>query len=184
MPPVNVISVASLLELNGVDPNDVQIVPYAYDPTPLITGQIDASVDFTTNVPFSIQQAGKEAYSFLLYDYGLTIYNDTVVVTDATLARRRSELVAFLRASRKGWNENFRYPDAWILKLGDSWLRDNDRSFENELFFDLAQQPLIEHPDGVFSMTEDDIAKNIEALARIGIRAPREVFDTSLLAEI
>jgi NMT1/THI5 like len=135
-------------------------------------------------VPFTIEQAGKEAHSFLLYDHGLTIYNDTVVVTEATLAERRSELVAFLRASRQGWNENFRYPNAWALKLGKSRLRGNGRSFENELFFNLVRQPLIEHPDGVFSMTEDDIAKNIEALARIGIRAPREVFDTTLLAEI
>jgi NMT1/THI5 like len=37
VPPVNAISVAAMLELNGVDPNQVRIVPYAYDPTPLIT---------------------------------------------------------------------------------------------------------------------------------------------------
>ena len=60
-------------------------MPYAYDPTPLIKGEIDASLDFTTNVPFTIKQAGEEAVSFLLYDFGFTIYNDTVVVTEDTL---------------------------------------------------------------------------------------------------
>jgi hypothetical protein len=59
-------------------------VPYAYDPTPLIQGEIDASLDFTTNVPYTISQQGVEATSFLLYDFGFTIYNDTVVVTEET----------------------------------------------------------------------------------------------------
>ena len=84
--------------------------PTAYDPTPLIKGEIDASLDFTTNVPFTIEAAGAEAVSFLLYDFGFTIYNDTVVVTEETLKTKRKELVAWLRASRKGWEENFEGP--------------------------------------------------------------------------
>ena len=56
VPPVNVISVNAMLALNGIDPANVNIVPYAYDPTPLIKGEIDASLDFTTNVPYTISQ--------------------------------------------------------------------------------------------------------------------------------
>ena len=104
MPPVNVISVEAMLKLNNIDKAQVNIVPYAYDPTPLIKGEIDASLDFTTNVPFTIEQAGEKATSFLLYDFGFTIYNDTVVVTEETLKTKRKELVAWLRASRKGWD--------------------------------------------------------------------------------
>ena len=33
-------------------------------------------------------------------------------------------------------------------------------------------------------MTEDDIAKNIEALAQVGIKATHDMFDTTVLAEI
>ena len=73
VPPVNVISVNAMLSLNGIDPASVNIVPYAYDPTPLIKGEIDASLDFTTNVPYTISQQGVEATSFLLYDFGFTI---------------------------------------------------------------------------------------------------------------
>ena len=75
VPPVNVISVEAMLKISGVDRAKVNIVPYAYDPTPLIKGEIDASLDFTTNVPFTIKQAGQEAVSFLLYDFGFTIFN-------------------------------------------------------------------------------------------------------------
>ena len=85
VPPVNVISVEAMLKINNIDKDKVHIVPYEYDPTPLIKGEIDASLDFTTNVPYTIKQAGEEATSFLLYDFGFTIYNDTVVVTEDTL---------------------------------------------------------------------------------------------------
>ena len=102
-----------MLKISGVDRASVNIVPYAYDPTPLIKGEIDASLDFTTNVPFTIKQAGADATSFLLYDFGFTIFNDTVVVTEETLKTKRKEIVSFLRASRKGWEENLKDPAAY-----------------------------------------------------------------------
>lgn len=184
VPPVNVISVEAMFKLNGIDKGAVRIVPYAYDPTPLIKGEIDASVDFTTNVPFTIEQAGKKAVSFLLYDFGFTIYNDTVVVTADTLRDRRPDLVAFLRASRKGWTQNLEDPTVWPPRFEQSWFKGNGRTVENEVYFNQAQKPLIDHPAGIFAMTEEDIASNIAALAQIGIEAPRDVFDTSLLAEV
>jgi ABC-type nitrate/sulfonate/bicarbonate transport system substrate-binding protein len=184
VPPVNTISVEAMLKLNDIDPGDVRIVPYAYDPTPLISGEIDASIDFTTNVPYTIEQAGKAATSFLLYDYGFTIYNDTVVVMEETLATKRAELVAWLRASRRGWDENFVDPLAWPQRFADTWFKGTGRTIANEEFFNQAQQPLMEHPDGFFAMTEEAIQANLDALAQIGIEGSRDMFDTTLLEEI
>ena len=184
VPPVNTISVEAMLKLNDIDPGDVRIVPYAYDPTPLISGEIDASIDFTTNVPYTIEQAGKAASSFLLYDFGFTIFNDTVVVLEETLATKRPELVAWLRASRRGWVENFKDPTAWPPRFADTWFQGTGRTIENEIFFNEAQQPLMEHSDGFFAMTEEAIQANLDALAQIGIEGDREMFDTTLLAEL
>lgn len=184
VPPVNTISVEAMLRLNNIDKAQVNIVPYAYDPTPLIKGEIDASIDFTTNVPYTIEQAGAKATSFLLYDFGFTIYNDTVVVTDDTLKNRRADLVKWLRASRKGWVENLKDPNAYPPKFKDSWFAGTGRTIENELYFNNAQKPLIEHPAGIFAMTDEDIQKNLDALAQIGIKGSRDMFDTTLLAEI
>lgn len=184
VPPVNVISVEAMLAANDIARDQVNIVPYAYDPTPLIKGEIDASVDFTTNVPYTIKLAGEEATSFLLYDHGYTVFNDTVVVTEDVLASRRGELVAFLRASRKGWEENLvdpaKYPPTWA----DTWFAGTGREIDNEVFFNTAQKPLIEAEGGIFAMSEDAIAANIEALAKVGIAATRDHFDTTLLEEI
>lgn len=184
VPPVNVISVEAMLKISGVDRGAVNIVPYAYDPTPLIKGEIDASLDFTTNVPFTIQQAGPEATSFLLYDFGYTVFNDTVVVTTDTLAAKRAELVAFLRASRKGWDDALADPATVPPTFADSWFAGTGRSIENEVYFNTAQKPLIEAPGGIFSMSEEAIAANIEALSAVGIIATRDMFDTTLLEEI
>lgn len=184
VPPVNVVSVEAMLKISGVDRAQVNIVPYAYDPTPLIKGEIDASLDFTTNVPFTIKQAGVEATSFLLYDFGFTTFNDTVVVTEETLKTKRAEIVKFLRASRKGWEENLKDPSVYPPTFAETWFKGTGRSIENEVYFNTAQKPLIEAAGGIFSMSEEDIEKNIKALAAVGITAKREMFDTTLLAEI
>lgn len=184
VPPVNVISVEAMLKMNGIEPGQVNIVPYAYDPTPLVKGEIDASLDFTTNVPFTIQQAGEEATSFLLYDFGYTIYNDTVVVTEQVLAEKRDLLVAWLRASRKGWEENLADPSVWPPKFADTYFKGTGRSIENELYFNEAQKPLMESPEGYFALTEDGIEKCLSALGEVGIVGNTDMFDTSLLAEV
>jgi len=184
VPPVNVISIEAMLKINNIDKSKVNIVPYAYDPTPLIKGEIDASLDFTTNVPYTIKTQGAEATSFLLYDFGYTLYNDTVVVTEDTLKAKRKELVAWLRASRKGWAENLKDPAAYPPKFADSWFKGNGRNNDNEVFFNTAQKPLIDTPAGIFAMTPEDIDKNIAALGQVGIKATKDMFDASLLAEI
>jgi ABC-type nitrate/sulfonate/bicarbonate transport system substrate-binding protein len=157
---------------------------YAYDPTPLIKGEIDASLDFTTNVPYTISQQGAEATSFLLYDFGYTTYNDTVVVTDEILNTKRAELVAWLRASRKGWVENNADTTVWPPKWADTHFAGTGRTIDNEVFFNGAQKPLMENPAGVFAMTEEGIEANLGALAEVGIVGSRDMFDTTLLEEI
>ncbi len=184
VPPVNRLTVEAMLKLNGIDKAKVRIVPYAYDPTPLLKGEIDASLDFTTNVPYTIKTKGAEAVSFLLADHKLPLFNDVVVVTQDTLKKKRKELVGFLRASRKGWDENFKDPSGWPPKFKDSWFKGTGRTIDNEVYFNNAQKPLIQHPNGVFAMTDEAIGACIGALNAVGVKAAKSHFDTSLLKEI
>ena len=135
-------------------------------------------------MPYSIQQMGEEPHSFLLYDYGVTIFNDTVVVTEETLAAKRAELVAWLRASRKGWDQNFVDPAAWPPKFKDSWFKGTGRSVDNEIYFNTAQKPLMQHPQGIYTMTDEAIGQCIEALGAINVKATPAHFDTSVLKEL
>ena len=176
VPPVNRLTVEAMLKLNGIDKSKVKIVPYAYDPTPLIKGEIDGSRDFTTNVPFTIKSKGKDATSFLLADFKLPLFNDVLVVTQETLKTRRKDIVAFMRASRKGWNENFKDTAAYPPKFKDSWFKGTGRSVENELFFNQAQKALIEHPKGVYSMTDEAIAAYAADVRARAFPAPEHAF--------
>ncbi len=92
--------------------------------------------------------------------------------------------MAWLRASRKGWAENLKDPNAYPPKFADTWFKGTGRAIDNEVFFNNAQKPLIDSSDGIFSMSEEAIAKNIEALGQVGIKATKDMFDTSLLAEV
>lgn len=184
VPPVNVLTVEAMLALNNIDKADVTIVPYQYDPTPLVEGEVDATVDFTTNVPYSIEQMGAEPSSFLIYDFGFTVYNDTIVVTEETLADRREDLVGWMRASRKGWETNFADPTKYPPLWEDTWFEGTGREIENEVYFNEVQKELVEHPDGIFAMTDEDIAANIEALDAVNIAATEDMFVRDLLEEI
>lgn len=184
VPPVNIASIEALLSLNGIDRNAVNIVPYAYDPTPLVNGEIDASLDFTTNVPYTISQLGAEANSFLLYDFGVTIFQDTVVVTEETLASKRKELIGWLRASRRGWDENLADPSLYPPQWETTWFAGTGRTIANEVYFNTAQKDLMIAPDGIFSMSEEAIEKTLSALSAVGVTGSRDMFDTTLLEEL
>jgi ABC-type nitrate/sulfonate/bicarbonate transport system substrate-binding protein len=184
VPPVNMAGVLGMLKINGIAKSSVRIVPYQFDPTPLIKGEIDASVDFVTDVPYTIGLAGKQTVSFLLYDNGVTLYADTAVVTDEYLTANRPLLVRWLRASRAAWVENFKDPAKYPTQFKNSWLSGTGRATENDIYTNTADKPLIDTPNGIFSMAEAGIAANIGYLKSVGIAADRSMFDTSLLADL
>jgi ABC-type nitrate/sulfonate/bicarbonate transport system substrate-binding protein len=184
VPAANRATVEAFLRLNNVDPGDVRMVPYQYDPTILIQGQVDATVDFVTNVPYTVRLRGKTPHSFLFYDHGFKQYMDAVVVRTETLASKRAELVSFLRASRRGWVENFRDVNHYPQTLASMMSERTGRTIDNEKYFNVQQKPLIESPQGIFSMTEQGIEENIASLRAVGLRADRSMFVTDLLAEL
>jgi ABC-type nitrate/sulfonate/bicarbonate transport system substrate-binding protein len=184
VPPVNMPGVLGMLKINGIAKSSVRIVPYQFDPLPLIKGEIDASVDFVTDVPYTIALAGKQAVSFLLYDNGVTLYGDTVAVTEDFLSANRDLLVRWLRASRAGWVENFKDPAKYPAQFKHSWFNGTGRATENDVYTNTADKPLIDTPSGIFAMTEEGIRANVGYLKSIGISADHSMFDASLLATV
>ena len=82
------------------------------------------------------------------------------------------------------WDENFKDPNAYPALFKDSWFAGTGRTIENEIFFNNAQQALMQHDAGIFAMSEEGIEKNLAALAAIGINGSRAMFDTTLLEEV
>jgi len=184
VPDANKKTASAFLRLNGVDPSKVQIVKYLYNPDILVKGTVDATIDFVTNVPYSVRLLGAVPTSFLLADFNFGMFMDTVVVSEETLRTKRAQLIAFLRASRKGWEENFKDVNAYPPKFMHSYYEKTGRTVDNEKYFNGKQKPLMESPNGIFSMSEEGIQQTIESLGRIGLKADRKLFVTDLLAEV
>lgn len=184
-PPLSLGTFKVLLGLNGVAEDQVKIVPYAFDPTPLATGQVDAVVDFMTSLPFIVEEtSGKKASFILFYDSGMPFGQDFVTVTEDTLKNRRKDVVAFLRASRKGWNDDFADPLKYTKEFENSWYKGNGYTPGAAEYHSKIQIPLMQNPKGVFTIDDESIEKNIASLEKIGVKANKDLFDTSLLAEL
>jgi ABC-type nitrate/sulfonate/bicarbonate transport system substrate-binding protein len=174
----------AFLRLNGIAPGQVRIVPDSQSsPVALLSGAVDAACGFVTDFPFAVRQQGRTPVVFLLADGGLPLFNDTVVVREDTLAGKRSALVAWLKASRRGWIENFRDPAVYPQAMRDTWLAPSGRTVAYDVFSNTAYQPLMTAPGGIFAMSEDSIAHVIASLTQMGIPARRDMFDTTLLAD-
>ena len=180
VPDVNRLAFDAMLAINNVDASTVTVVPYAYDPTPLISGEVDATLDFVTNVPFTIEEQGHATNSFTRYDAGERSPNDTVVVSRETLDTTRDAIAAWLQASITGWQTNFEDPAKYPPLFESTWFDGTGRTIDNELYFNTAQQPLIESPTGLFRLSDEAIADTIATLALIDIEATPEMFDMSL----
>jgi ABC-type nitrate/sulfonate/bicarbonate transport system substrate-binding protein len=183
--PVSMALVRAFFRIVGLPANAVRIVPdLQSDPSALLTGVVDAALGFVSDYPFVVAQHGKQPITFLLGDYGMPQFMDTVVVDEDTLKSKREALVQWLAASRQGWNENFVDPAVYPRLLHETWLKPAGRSADYDAFSNRAYKQLMTAKTGVFSMSEQDIAYNIEAVNRLGLKATRAMFDTTLLQEI
>jgi ABC-type nitrate/sulfonate/bicarbonate transport system substrate-binding protein len=65
-PPLSKNAFNAILAIAGIAQDKIRVVPYTFDPTPLIDGNVDAVIDFVTQIPFLVEQkSGKKASSFL-----------------------------------------------------------------------------------------------------------------------
>jgi ABC-type nitrate/sulfonate/bicarbonate transport system substrate-binding protein len=174
----------ALMKAYDVPLPSVRVVPYTFSPAPLINGQVDASMDFVTQLPYFVEQAGKKVSSFLTYDYGFEFFIDLVVVREETLKTKRAQIVKFLRASRKGWDDNFADPKKYPELFHETWFKGVGSTLGAETYFNGMQKALMDEPKGLYTMSEEAIERNIVALEKLGIKAQRSMFDTTVVSEI
>ena len=184
-PPLSLPTFQAVLKLADVPKDQVRIVPFTFDPTPLVRGDIDAVVEFVTELPFLVEQkGGKKTSYFLFWDVGLPLFIDLVTVTSDTLQAKRGQLVKFLRASRQGWIENNADPTKYPAKYADTWFKGNGISLAAENFYNKTQIALMSNPNGLFTIDAAAIEASLAALEHVGLKGSKEMFDLTLLAEV
>jgi NitT/TauT family transport system substrate-binding protein len=177
----------TLCTLNGVDFDAITIVPTQYDAAPLIAGEVDCLLCWSTDLPVAMYIRGIESVTMLMADFGYTLHSQTYIATDDSLANRRADLVALMAGEAQGWDD-YRADlaaatDLTLARFPDAGL---DRPTQLEqarrqvplMFSDLTDR----HGFGWF--TDDTVARNIETLALLGMPVSADLWDRSILDEV
>ena len=175
----------------GVDASQVTIVPVQFDPAPLVAGEVDAFASFLVNQPIALAAEGIETVTWLLADYGYNLYADAFFVTEDTLAdaEARDTVVRFLRATRRGWEDAIADPAAAAqIVVDEPAAADLDLDVETQTATLEAFVPLIQTDEiaeqGLFWMTDEGIAANVETMQSVDIEVDETLFTNELLEEV
>jgi ABC-type nitrate/sulfonate/bicarbonate transport system substrate-binding protein len=110
------VSTDAILGLNGMKPEDITFVPVGFEVTPLLTGQVDVLAGLVTNQVILLEQQGEKVGYAPYNDLGFVSYWNTPFALEETLKNKKDLLVAWLRASARGWDYALKNPDE-VAKL-------------------------------------------------------------------
>lgn len=98
--------------VEGLDKSKMEVVRVGYDPTPLLTGQIDAYMAWVVNQPYKVEQADKEWDFLLLADVsGVEFYAMLPFVHKDLLESDPDLVERWTCASLRGWAYVLDHPD-------------------------------------------------------------------------
>ncbi len=89
---------------------DDQKRPYSFSVQPFLADKRAATQGYATSEPFVVGQAGVKPTVFLLADYGYPPYAQTVVATEAFLAKNGDAVRRFVRATAEGYRSYLASP--------------------------------------------------------------------------
>lgn len=175
------------LTSNGVKPSSVKFIPYQGDAGPLINKTIDAGMTFVTEtVPF-LDAKSVESASFLFADFGYAIYNDCPFTTEKVLKERPDDLVRWLRATIRGWQDDVSNQTPAVSLVVNQYGKGQGFTLASQESQGKSQIPLIVTPTtqqhGLFWMDEAEINANLKTITGLGIKADAAAFDTSILTK-
>ncbi|HYH26782.1 MAG TPA: ABC transporter substrate-binding protein [Blastococcus sp.] len=179
----------ALLEVNGIDPADVEKVPVEYDPAPLIDGEVDGFLAYLTNESITVQAQGIGVTNLPFADNGLPFVAESVITTDRMIAEEPEKVKAFLEAEIRGWKDALADPAEGARMAVEEYGKDLQLDLEKELEQSEVQAGLIVTPDveanGLFTITDELIEQNMATLEAAGIDIEAaDLFDLSLLEEL
>lgn len=179
----------ALLEVNGIDPDDVTKVPVEYDPSPLVDGEVDGFLAYLTNESITVQFDGHEVTNLPFADNGLPFVGESLIAHERTIEEQPEMVKAFLEAEIRGWQDALADPEESARLAVEEYGADLDLSMEKELEQARVQTGLIVTPDvvsnGLFTISDALIEENLATLAAADIDVEADdVFDLSLLTEL
>jgi ABC-type nitrate/sulfonate/bicarbonate transport system substrate-binding protein len=166
-------AVEAVLALNNL-PKDVQFVPAGFSPEPLLSKQGDGYTAFLTNQAITLENMGlvrdKDFYFVSFDELGYHTYASGLFTSRQMLEKNRAQVVAFMRALTRGWQENERdfglAPKLVLEKFGvDLGLNPKQQMRQNEVQLALTRNPKAPQK-GVLELERDTLSGPMYAAAR------------------
>ena len=177
----------ALCTLNGVDINEIKVVPTQYSAQPLLAGEVDCLLCWETDLPVAMTMQGVESRTMLMADYGYSVHSQTYIATDDSLANRRAELVALMSGEVRGWDAYRADTDA-AAQLTLDMYPDAGLDLATQKLQAARQVPLmfsdLTDANGFGSWTDETVAANIKTLALVGRTVTPNLWDRSILEEV
>ncbi len=97
----------SMLKSQGLQPNELELVPHSFNVDDLINKKVDLMSAYITNEPFILSEKAFETTIFNPKDFGFNFYED-ILFTSKDFALENPKLVKdFYNATMKGWKYAF-----------------------------------------------------------------------------
>ena len=177
----------ALCEINGVNIDEIEVVPTQYDAAPLVQGQVDCLLCWATDLPVAMEMQGVECVTMLLADHGYAVHSQTYIATEDSLANRRDQLVALMKGEVEGWQDYQADPEAaaalTVEMFPEAGLDLATQKLQAERQVPLMFSELTE-AEGFGWFTDETVAANVETLALLGKPVSPDLWDRSILEEV
>jgi ABC-type nitrate/sulfonate/bicarbonate transport system substrate-binding protein len=181
----------AFLKANSLDPSKITKVPVQFDPSPLVSKQVDGWFSFVTNEPNLLKTQGVATTTFLLADYKYPLVSETYVVKKSSLSdpAKRAKVKGMLVADIQGWQQNLKDPTLGAKLAANKYGKDEKLTVAEQTLESTSENLLISTSDtkanGLFTITPALIDENISTLALAKINITKEkLFDMTVLSEV
>ena len=104
----------AMLLHEGIPLKAVLTVPHSWRVDDILSGNVDASVDYLIDEPHQLKQRGTEPAVMRPIDYGIDFYGDCLFTSERELREHPERAAAFRRASLRGWEYAFEHVEELI----------------------------------------------------------------------
>ena len=179
----------AFLKANNLDPSKITKVPAQFDPTPLVSKEVDGWFSFFTNEPNLLKTKNVDTAVMLLNDHGYPMVSEVYVVKKSSLTADRAKVKAMLVADIKGWTDSLADPKVGANLAATKYGKDLGLDEAEQVLESTAQNTVVQTADtkanGLFTISDELADETIKTLALGGVTITKDqLFDLSVIKEV
>ena len=180
---------SAFLKANNIDPSKITKVPAQFDPSPLVSKEVDGWFSFFTNEPNLLKTKGVDTAVMLLNDHGYPMVSEVYVVKKSSLTSDRDKVKALLIGDIKGWTDSIADPKLGANLAATKYGKDLGLDEAEQVLESTAQNTVVQTDDtkanGLFTITDVLVDETIKTLALGGVTITKDnLFDLSVIKEV